>query len=113
MASYLSSLDGKFSWGQVSDEDFAAGLEKILKHHNPVDRLEPLAKAKVPIFHIHGDVDRVVPIEKNTGLIATRYRALGGKITVEIPKGQGHNFWPGFFNSETMLKFIIENAKKS
>eukprot|EP00957_Ditylum_brightwellii_P039968 3025761-Ditylum_brightwellii.AAC.1 len=29
MASYLSSLDGKFSWGQVSDEDFAAGLEKM------------------------------------------------------------------------------------
>eukprot|EP00957_Ditylum_brightwellii_P185201 14103582-Ditylum_brightwellii.AAC.1 len=27
--SYLSGLDGKFSWGQISNEDCAAGLQKM------------------------------------------------------------------------------------
>jgi len=89
-----------------------AGLEKILKANNPIDRLAPLAKAKVPIFHIHGDVDKVVPLEKNTAIVAERYKQMGGPITVEVPKGQGHNFWKGFFESKTMLKFIIKHSKK-
>ena len=33
----------------------AAQLETQLPQHNPIDRLAPLAKAGVPIFHIHGD----------------------------------------------------------
>ena len=55
----------------------AAGAYKIsaeqlgakLRLHNPVERLAPLAKAKVPIFHIHGDRDKVVPLKENSGLI--------------------------------------------
>ena len=42
----------------------AEQLKAQLAKHNPIDRLAPLAKAKVPIFHIHGDMDRVVPLDK-------------------------------------------------
>lgn len=35
-----------------------AELEKDLAQHNPIDRLEPLAKASIPILHIHGDADK-------------------------------------------------------
>ena len=31
-------------------------FEENLSWFNPIDRLEPLAKARVPIFHIHGNV---------------------------------------------------------
>ena len=92
-------------------ETNAEGLKKILPANNPIERLAPLAKAKVPLFHIHGDSDKVVPHEKNTAILAQRYKALGGSITVEVPKGQGHNYWKGFFESETMLKFIIKHSK--
>ena len=56
--------------------------------HNPIDRLAPLAKAKVPIFHIHGDMDRVVPLDKNSAIIKQRYDALGGRMTLEVVKGK-------------------------
>ncbi|MCH2593942.1 MAG: hypothetical protein MKZ85_13105, partial [Pedosphaera sp.] len=35
---------------------------------NPIDRLEPLAKAGIPILHIVGDADSVVPITENSNI---------------------------------------------
>jgi len=58
----------------------AAQLEEQLTQHNPIDRLAPLAKAGVPIFHIHGDADDVVPLKDNSALLASRYRELGGSM---------------------------------
>lgn len=49
---------------------------------NPVDNLEPLAKARLPILSICGLADQVVPFGENTGLLAERYAAMGGPITV-------------------------------
>ncbi len=94
---------------QMSQEQFV----KELKKHNPIDRLAPLAKAKVPIYHNTGDIDKLVPAKDNTMLVEKRYKALGGEITVTVFKGQGHNYWTGFFEDETMAEFIIKNAKKA
>ena len=85
-------------------------LKAQLSEHNPVDRLAPLAKAKVPIFHIHGDQDRVVPLEANSGLVKKRYDQLGGEMTLEVVKGQGHNLWMGWFRSQKLVDFILANA---
>jgi predicted esterase len=85
-------------------------LSNELAQHNPVDRLAPLAKAKVPIFHIHGDKDEVVPLSDNSGLLANRYRALGGSMRLRIAPGQGHNVWDGFFQCQELVEFVIEHA---
>lgn len=90
----------------------AAALQAQLAQHNPIDRLEGLAKADVPIFHIHGDVDEVVPLEENSGLVAERYRKLGGTITLIVPEGQGHNMWEGFFQCQELVDFVIEHADR-
>jgi len=58
---------------------------------NPVDNLAPLAKHKVPLLHVCGDADDVVPFEENTKLIETRYKELGGPITVVVKPGIGHH----------------------
>jgi pimeloyl-ACP methyl ester carboxylesterase len=89
----------------------AEELEKRLAEFNPVDRLAPLAKAGVPLFAIHGDVDKVVPLEANSGLMKTRYEALGGKMQLIIPPGQGHNIWPGFFQCEELVAFVKAHCK--
>lgn len=86
-------------------------LQAHLAEHNPPDRLAALARAKVPLFAIHGDVDDVVPLEKNSGLIAERYRALGGEMELIVPKGQGHSMWPGFFESQELVAFVLRCAK--
>jgi len=49
---------------------------------NPVDNLRPLAAAKIPLLHVCGETDTVVPIEENTRLVEKRYRQLGGEIMV-------------------------------
>jgi len=86
-------------------------LEAKLTEHNPIDRLEPLAKAKVPVFHIHGDRDKVVPLEANSAELVKRYKALGGPAEIEVIAGQGHNMWKGWFESQALTDFVIKHAK--
>ncbi len=86
-------------------------LAAKLAEHNPVDRLDALIKADVPFFAIHGDNDKVVPLEKNSGLVADRYKAAGKTPQLIVPKGQGHNMWTGFFQSQELVDFVIAHAK--
>jgi predicted esterase len=88
-------------------------LAAQLANHNPIDRLTALAKAKVPLFAIHGDIDKVVPIETNSGEMRKRYEALGGEMQLIIPAGQGHNMWSGFFQCQELVDFVIANAKSN
>lgn len=85
-------------------------LTAELAEHNPIDRLEGLAKAGVPVFHIHGDSDTVVPLEDNSGELIRRYRQCGGEATLVVPQGQGHNYWPGWFQCQELVDFVIAHA---
>ena len=85
-------------------------LAEALAKHNPVDRLAPLADAGVPIFHIHGDKDNVVPLPANSGLVAERYKVAGGFMELEVASGQGHNMWRGFFESQRLVNFLVSYA---
>lgn len=88
----------------------AEELERRLKEFNPVDRLAGLAKAKVPLFAIHGDTDMVVPLEANSGRVKERYAGLGRAMTLIVPPGQGHSMWPGFFRCKELVEFVIDHA---
>lgn len=90
----------------MSEEELGNKLDEF----NPVDRLTEIAKAKVPIFHIHGDVDKVVPLQENSGLVDERYRNLGGKMELVIAEGQGHNMWKGFFQCAPLVEFLVEHV---
>ncbi|RFC43659.1 MAG: Prolyl oligopeptidase family protein [Verrucomicrobia bacterium] len=87
-----------------------AELTEQLDKHNPIDRLKPLAEAGIPFFAIHGDSDKIVPLETNSALLKERYTALNGSMELTVPAGQGHNMWPGFFESEEMVAFIKRHA---
>lgn len=84
-----------------------------LTEFNPSDRLSALARARVPLFAIHGDVDKVVPLEANSGEVKKRYEALGGSRQLIVPPGQGHNMWTGFFQCPELVDFVITTAKRS
>lgn len=79
---------------------------------NPVDNLEPLAKHKLPLLHVFGDADDVVPWEENTGLIAARYKALGGPITLIRKPGVGHHPH-GLDDSAPIVDFIATFATRA
>jgi predicted esterase len=82
-----------------------------LSDHNPIDHLEPLAAAHVPVFHIHGDIDTVVPLETNSIEMMEKYRRLEGSMTVRVVKGKGHDLWPGWFHCQEMIDFMIHHGK--
>ncbi|MCP4263770.1 MAG: SGNH/GDSL hydrolase family protein [Planctomycetes bacterium] len=66
--------------------------EQALEYeHNPIDNLEPLARSVVPLLHVCGTSDTVVPIQENSDIVEKRYKKLGGKITVIRKSGQDHH----------------------
>lgn len=84
-------------------------LFKILL--NPIDRLKPLAEARVPLLHVYGDADDVVPWDENTKVIADRYKELGGEITLIGKPGVGHVH--GLDDSTPIIEFIEKNASRA
>jgi sialidase-1 len=85
-------------WNRLKEEyGFKTDEEAIAYLDNPIDNLEPLAKAKIPIMHMVGLEDKVVPVNENTLVLVNRYISLGGMATA-VPctegeqKLEGHHF---------------------
>ena len=47
---------------------FRDEAEALAWPKNPIDSLAPLAKARIPLIHVVGDVDDTVPVAENTAL---------------------------------------------
>jgi len=77
---------------------------------NPVDNLEPLAKANVPILHVVGDADEIVPVSENTGIVEERYKKLGGHIEV-IHKSGGRHHPHSLEDPTPIVEFILKHVK--
>jgi pimeloyl-ACP methyl ester carboxylesterase len=76
---------------------------------NPIDVLEPLARAGVPLLHVVGDADDVVPVAENTAILEQRYKALGGSIRVIHNPGVGHH--PHSLEDPVpIVDFVLEHA---
>ncbi|MEO6594958.1 MAG: family 16 glycoside hydrolase [Planctomycetota bacterium] len=88
-----------------------AQLALALRAHNPIDRLTPLAKARVPILHLHGDSDRVVPLATNSAELQQRYAQMQGTMVLKTIEGRGHDMWRGWFESQELIDFVIEHAR--
>jgi lysophospholipase L1-like esterase/pimeloyl-ACP methyl ester carboxylesterase len=106
LTSYPGVDQASGAYGMTSEQ-----LTEHLPDHNPLDRLEALAKAGVPLFAIHGDADTVVPLEANSGEMRQRYAALGGAMQLIVPPGQGHNMWEGFFQCQELVDFVLARLK--
>jgi pimeloyl-ACP methyl ester carboxylesterase len=89
---------------------FAADDEAFAFKGNPVDVLAPLAKAGIPLLHVCGDADDVVPLEENTRLIEQRYKAIGGPIELIIKPGVGHHPH-NLKDPAPIVEFVVKHAK--
>ncbi|MDZ4199869.1 MAG: alpha/beta hydrolase [Kiritimatiellia bacterium] len=96
----LASWPGGKGRGSGSPEDwrkllavfgFVSDAEALAAQISPVDRLAPLAAADLPLLHVYGETDDVVPWEENTGRLSEKYRALGGSIQWIAKPGCGHH----------------------
>ncbi len=90
-------------WGFKSEE------EALAYQGNPIDSLAPLAAEHVPLLHVYGDADDVVPWDENTGIIAERYKAMGGSIDLICKPGVGHHPH-GLDDSTPIIEFILKHT---
>ena len=88
---------------------FKDEAEALAYPGNPIDVLAPLAKAKVALIHVVGDVDKVVPVEENTGIVEARYRELGGTIQV-IHKPDVDHHPHGLEDPTPVVDFILQHT---
>jgi pimeloyl-ACP methyl ester carboxylesterase len=106
LASYPGLATASGAYGLTPEE-----LGRRFAEFNPIERLGSLVAAHVPLFVIHGDSDKLVPLEQNSGVVRIRYEALGGSIRLIVPAGQGHSMWPGFFQNDEMAAWMIATAQ--
>jgi pimeloyl-ACP methyl ester carboxylesterase len=79
------------AWQQCLKAYGLTEAEALVYPHQPIDQLKPLADAGVPLLHVVGDADEVVPVAENTAIVEQRYRKLGGSIEVIHKPGVGHH----------------------
>lgn len=86
---------------------YATDAEALKSKVSPIDLLEPLAKAGVPILMVCGSKDETVPYEENDAILEERYKALGGDISV-IVEDKGHTH--GMKDPTPVLEYIRKHA---
>lgn len=116
----FKSWPGGKGTGKGSPRDWQACLEAygfpdeaaaLAYSGNPVDRLEPLARANVAMIHVVGDADDVVPPAENALLVADRYRQLGGTVEVIREPGKGHHPH-GLADPSPVVNFILQHIDR-
>lgn len=103
------------SWPGINDQiltcyGFRDQQEAEAYALNPVDNLAQLAKAGIPILHVVGDDDDVVPVAENTALAEARYKAMGGTFKVIHKPGVGHHPH-SLKDPQPIVDFVIKHDK--
>ena len=102
--------------GAITPKGLSYGLTpeqmtKMIGEFNPIDNLEPLARAHIPLLHIHGDADKLVPLNPNSTTTVERYREMGGAIELKVMAGSVHG-GTEFFTDQTALDFLLAPLSK-
>ena len=64
----------------------------------------------MPLLHIVGDADKVVPVVDNTDVLAARYRELGGSIQILSKPGIGHHPH-SLVDPKPIVEFILQHTR--
>ncbi|MBO5761133.1 MAG: alpha/beta hydrolase [Lentisphaeria bacterium] len=101
----------EFTNGDRTGTAEAYGLDCVddLKDHplSPINNYMPLVKAKIPLYLLLPLCDRTVEPETNGALLAERYAAAGGPITLVNRPAWGHHPH-GMDNPLELVKFILK-----
>jgi pimeloyl-ACP methyl ester carboxylesterase len=97
-------------WAQCLEAYGMTEEQALTAPVNPIDNLAPLARAGVPLLHVVGDADLVVPVADNTAILETRYKALNGDIHVIHKKGVGHHPH-SLKDPKPIVDFILKHAR--
>lgn len=71
----------------------------------PIDHAKKLVK--IPIIHVVGDVDDVVPVAENTAIFEQRFKEVGGEIEVIHKPNVGHHPH-SLYAPKRLVEFILK-----
>jgi pimeloyl-ACP methyl ester carboxylesterase len=77
----------------------------------PIYTEEKVAQAGIPVLHVCGAADKVVPFEENTKLLADNFRKAGGEIEIILKEGIGHHPH-SLKDPKIIVDFILRNSVK-
>lgn len=112
-----TSKGGKKEWETLKAEyGFKTDEEAKAYSDNPINNLDALVKAEVPILHTVSLKDQVVPPNENSLLLVNNYIHLGGTATVSpcnsgIQKSKGHHY--DIDDPEMVVDFIMRHSIKN
>ncbi|MDT0553061.1 GDSL-type esterase/lipase family protein [Urechidicola vernalis] len=117
-------LSGK-SWpgGFGKSEGYPQGWEKFKQVYgiksdlevenfiaDPINQIKEISATNIPMLHVCGDSDKVVPVEENTQLFETELKKLNANIEVIYKKGIGHHPH-SLENPKPIVDFILRNTE--
>lgn len=93
----LSAPGDAALWKQLQQVYHFTEQQALDYKDNPIDNIDGLAAFKVPVMHIIGINDKLVPNAENTNILAQRYTASGGPmmiypVTAGPQELNGHHF---------------------
>lgn len=107
------------NWGECLDENkrsmsllleaygFANAEEAMAWNKNPLNHARKLAKAKIPMIHVVGDIDEGVPVAENTAIFEREVAKYGHSVHVIHKPNVGHH--PHSLNNpEKIVSFILK-----
>lgn len=107
------------NWGDCLDENkrsmsllleaygFANAEEAMAWNRNPLNHARKLAKAKIPMIHVVGDIDEGVPVAENTAIFEREVAKYGHSVHVIHKPNVGHH--PHSLNNpEKIVSFILK-----
>ena len=111
------------SWpaGKYSGKGSAKAWEKCLSEYgfnaqealeaktNPIDHMENVAKAQIPVLCLVGDADKVVPFAENTALLQAKLKQLGSDMTILHKPEAGHHPH-SLIDPKPIVDFILKHT---
>ncbi len=75
----------------IEEQGFQSEEAALSSKWNPINNLAALSTERIPIIHVVGEDDDIVPVDENTDIVANRIRAMGGVIKVIRRPGIKHH----------------------
>lgn len=86
---------------------FKSKNDALAWKNNPLDHAVAIAAAGIPVLHVVGDADDVVPVSENTSLFETEMKRLKANFKVIHKSGVGHHPH-SLDNPDVIVDFILK-----
>lgn len=107
----VCDLNFNASWAESIAQAYGLTTTRAIENNplSPVNNYDRMVKADIPILMILGNDDQVVIPQTNGELLAARYAAAGGRITVIRREYWGHHPH-GLDHTEPIIRFILRST---